>query len=312
MQLIAVTTCTDRKKFPVPADLDASRVPTGSQSAVASAWRKRIKSAPAVALATDVYSGRSFQEAVAAAREGRADFRIISGGLGLVRGDEKIPSYSLSLVRKSDEFVGARVINEPFNVARWWGEIQRAHESTPLAKLLRANADAIIVIGISSSYLPLVSKDLTSLKENGLDRIRLIGMGIEDACPPELRDCVLPYDDRLDGPDSPRRRRGTRGDFSSRAMRHFIEEILPEHRSGSLATHKAAVKRFFARWRHPKVVSRQSMTDDEIIKLIKKNWKVTEGKSSRSLRYLRDIEKIACEQGRFATLFHRAAKLVTP
>lgn len=310
MQLIAITTCTDRKKFPVPADLDASSVPAGSQSVVAKAWRKRVGSAPAVGLATDVYSGRSFQEAAIAARSGRADFRIISGGLGLVRGDQKIPSYSLSLVQKSDEFVGARVVDEPFDVARWWGEIQRTHETTPIAKLLRANPDAIVLIGISNSYLPLVGKDLTSLKENDLERIRLIGMGIEGACPPQLRECVLPYDDRLDGPDSPKGRRGTRGDFSSRAMRHFIEEILPEHRSRSLATHKAAVKSSLAKWRHPKVVSRQSMTDDEIIKLIKKNWKVIEGKSSQGLRYFRDIEKIACEQGRFAALFHRAAKQV--
>ena len=45
--------------------------------------------------------------------------------------------------------------------------------------------------------------------------------------------------------------------------------------------------------------------------LIKKNWKAIEGKSSLGLRHLRDVEKIACEQGRFRDLFLRAAKQVT-
>jgi hypothetical protein len=309
MRLIAVTTCTNRKKFPVPEELDASVLRAGPQSVVANAWRKRVKSALAVGRATDVYCGRSFQEAAQAARTGGADFRIISGGLGLIRADDAIPSYSLSLVRQSSEFIGARVLDEPFDASRWWGEIQQAPATTPLAKMLRANPDSIIVIGISNSYLPLVGKDLASLDEDDLDRVRLIGMGIEDACPLQLRRCILPYDDRLDGPDSTIP--GTRGDFSSRAMRHFIEHVLAEHQSRSIDVHKTAVKRSLSRWRRPKSISRPSKTDDEIIRLIKKNWKRIEGKSSMGLRYLRDIEKIACEQGRFRILFHRAAKQVT-
>lgn len=309
MQLIAVTTCTDRKKFPVPSKLDASGLRAGKQSVVANAWRKRIKSAGTVGLATEVYCGRSFREAALAAQAGRADLRIISGGLGLIKADDAIPSYSLSLVRKSSEFIGARVRNKPFNAAQWWGRIQNDRASAPLAKLLRTNPKAIVVIGISSSYLPLVERDLTSLEESDLNRVRLIGMGIEGACSPQLRRCILPYDDRLDGPDSTIP--GTRGDFASRAMRHFIERVLKTNRSRSLKAHKSAVERCLRKWRRPKHISRRSMTDGQIIKLVKKNWKRIEGRSSLGLRYLRDIEKVACEQGRFSKLFRRAAKQVT-
>jgi hypothetical protein len=256
----------------------------------------------------DVYCGRAFQEALLAARTARADLRIISGGLGLVRSDQAIPSYSLSLVRQSTEFIGARVVGEPFDSARWWSEVQCKTGTAPLAKMLRTNPNAIVVIGISKSYLTLVAGDLIAIDEKDLSRIRLIGMGIEDACPLQFRHCILPYDDRLDGPDS--NIRGTRGDFSSRAMRHFVECVLLETRSSSLSVHKAAVIRCLAGWRHPKLISRPSKTDDEIIKIIKKNWKAIEGKSSLGLRYLRDVEKIACEQGRFRSLFHRAAKQV--
>src|SRR5262249_6917039 len=111
MRLIAITTCTDRKKFPIPSELSVSHLPAGSQTVVTNEWRARIRSARALKVATEVYGGRSFQEAVLAARAGRGEFRIISGGLGLVRGDEEIPSYSLSLVRRSSEFIGARISN---------------------------------------------------------------------------------------------------------------------------------------------------------------------------------------------------------
>ena len=308
MRPIAITTCTDRKRFPVPIELDASGLDSGPQSIVANAWRKRIRSAQTVAPATDVYCGRSFREAVLAAEAGRAEFRIISGGLGLLRGDEKIPSYSLSLARQSSEFIGARVVDDVFDPSLWWSEIQLTPEAAPLAALIRSDPSAIAVIAISNAYLPLIGMDLASVEEDDLDRVRLIGMSIEDACPAQLRRCILPYDDRLDGPDSSIR--GTRGDFPSRAMHHFIKDLLPEHPSGSLKAHKSAVDRCLSKWRHPEFISRPSKSDDEIIALLKNNWNAFEGKSSLGLRYLRDIEKIACEQRRYRSLYHRAAKQV--
>jgi hypothetical protein len=307
MRLIAITTCTDRKKFPVPYDLAASHLPSGSQSAVTSTWRARVRSAGTVGPATEVYAGRSFKEAVFAAGVGRAEFRIISGGLGLVRGDERIPSYSLSLVRESSEFIGARVTDKPFDVARWWSEIQRS-TTAPLAELVHGDPTATTVIGVSKAYLSLIAKDLMSLEDRDLDRLRLIGLGIGNACPARLQRCLLPYDDRLDGPDSPIR--GTRTDFSSRAMRHFIESVFSKQQVESIEYHKEVINRLLGNWRRPKFVSRISKTDEEIVDLIKKNWKAIEGKSSLGLRYLRDVENIACEQGRFRSLFQRAAKEV--
>src|SRR5262245_26580296 len=168
MRLIAITTCTDRKKFLVPYELAASHLPRGPQSAVTSTWHARIRSARPLRVATEVYGGRSFQEAVMAARAGRAEFRIISGGLGLVCGNEHIPSYSLSLVRQSSEFIGARVSEGPFNVARWWKEIQRSAQTVPLAELLRTNPASIAVIGISKAYLRLIAEDLMSLADRDL------------------------------------------------------------------------------------------------------------------------------------------------
>jgi hypothetical protein len=181
-------------------------------------------------------------------------------------------------------------------------------QGAALAELVHANRNAVAIVSISSSYLSLIADDLGALTEDELARIRIIGLGIHDACPVRLRSCVLPYDDRLDGPDSPIR--GTRGDYSQRAMRHFIEFLLPECTSVSLEAHNSAVNNCLSKWRRPNTISRPSTTDDEIIRLIKKNWRAIEGQSSRGLRYLRDVEKVACEQGRFRALFQRAAQEV--
>jgi len=212
------------------------------------------------------------------------------------------------LVQGSSAFIGARITGESFDATRWWREIQRSPEASPVAALLCANPASIAVIGISKPYLCLIAQDLMCLDEWGLDRLRIIGLGIDTACPTRLRRCLLPYDDRLDGPDSPIR--GTRTDFSSRAMRHFVESIFPEHQTGSVERHREAVNRLLGGWRRPKFVSRPSKTDDEIVDLIKKNWKAIKGQSTLGLRHIRHQENIACEQGRFRSLFHRAAKEV--
>jgi len=148
---MAVTTCTDRKRFPVPRELDASGLPAGTQPEVARAWRKRVRSAATAGAAAEVYCGRSFQEAKHAAHAARAKLLIISGGLGLIRADEAIPSYSLSLVRQSSEFVGSRVHGNSFDPAQWWGAIQSGAKSAPLAEAIRTNCDAIAVTLVISS-----------------------------------------------------------------------------------------------------------------------------------------------------------------
>jgi hypothetical protein len=86
--------------------------------------------------------------------------------------------------------------------------------------------------------------------------------------------------------------------------------VLPQHNSKSLEIHTTAVAQCLNNWRRPKPISRPSRSDDEIVQLIKKNWHAIEGQSSKGLRYLRDVEEIACEQSRFRTLFQRAAQEV--
>lgn len=311
MRLLAVTTCTDRKRFSVPRALDAARLPVGTQDRLTEIWRQRVRDALAVGKADTVYCGRSFQEALQAAKVAGTELFVISGGLGLLPATRRIPSYGLSLVPQSEEYIGSRVRGSQFKPDDWWRHIQSdKRKRSPLADLVRNNRDAVTAIAVSSTYLPLISQDLLSLEDPDLERIRLTGLGIAAACPDRLRPYVLPYDDRLDGPDS--ELPGTRGDFGARALRHFAEVIFPKRPAASADKHSKAIVAYLDGWRRAPKFSRTPKTDAQIIELIRKAWRKTGGQSARTLRYLRDVKKVACEQGRFRTLFLRVVEEVSP
>lgn len=307
MRLIAITTCTTRKRAPVPVQLDAANLPVGSEIEVAEEWRKRvINSGQNLCQAKDVYCGRSFQEALLAVRGDPAAIWIISGGLGLVRGTDPIPGYDLSLVPGSSAFIGRRIAPRRFDATAWWKGIQRTPVKLPIAELVRSQRDALALLGLSAAYLPLVQEDILSLGDADLSRVRIVGLGIGAACPARLQHCVLPYDDRLDGPDSPIQ--GTRGDFASRAMRHFAETVFASHPGGSLAAHRSEVERSLSSWARARRFARHPKTDGEIIAYISQKWNTPGASASRALRHLRDCENVACEQGRFRNLFLQTRK----
>ena len=270
--------------------------------ALAKTWRGRVASARSVKPASEIYSGRSFQEALAAAAIAGTDLRIISAGMGLIKASRLIPSYGLTVTQGAKDDVGRRTIGT-FDPAQWWQLIQDG-DGSPLAGLIRSNPSGLTVLGLSRAYAPLVTADLLALKRQERQRLRIFGLSIATALPSDLQPYVMPYDDRLDGPDSSVR--GTRGDFASRALRHFVDHVWRASPKGSLASHNEAVTRLLVGWRPAPKFSRQALPDDEIIVAIQKSLNKTKHRSSYALRHLRDVDGIACEQRRFKELFKRA------
>ena len=113
---------------------------------------------------------------------------------------------------------------------------------------------------------------------------------------------VMPYDDRLDGPNSPVR--GTRSDFPQRAARHFVK-ILASMDGNSASHHVDAVTAELEHMRPPAKHNRRRLSDEEIRATIQSHWDVVDGQSSTMLRHLRDKLGVACEQSRFAELFRQ-------
>ena len=113
----------------------------------------------------------------------------------------------------------------------------------------------------------------------------------------------MPYDERLESLPG---FTGTRADFPQRAMRHFVSQLIGHQLAAKAAFH--AVEQALSVCIAPTVPTRRRLTDDEICVLIRKGWTKCGGSGARLLRYLRDDELVACEQGRFAILRRQVAE----
>src|SRR3546814_17413643 len=106
----------------------------------------------------------------------------------------------------------------------------------------------------------------------------------------------MPYDDRLDGCDSPLP--GTRSDFASRAAHHFVEAVVLDTPKASAEAHAKRVLTLLTNWRAPSLTSRPRRSDAELLPIISDHWEATGGREEEGLRVLRAEGGVACARGR--------------
>ncbi len=277
-------------------------LPQADLDGLARQWSQRLAGEPARFSAGDIYGGRGFQEAVAAAELLNAKLLVVSGGVGLIEVSTSIPAYACTVLVDAPDSVRSRVIGS-FSVAGWWEALCLV---SPFAIALRdavEDAEGPICAALSDAYIEMIASDLLSLPVQMLGRLRLCTRAPLDRIPEALRPFVMPYDDRLDGPDSPNR--GTRSDFAGRALRHFAELTRGDRPGRSAAEHAKAVAAALHGWRMPARIDRVRYDDGALLDLIRAHWDAERGSSSRLLRRFRDHLGIACEQSRFAELARR-------
>lgn len=302
MNVALITTCTNRKRKPVPFLLQASSLPYDSQDAVLSEWLTRISMVILRHKASTIYCGRSFTEACKAKNTVSGELWIISAGLGLVYENEEIPSYSLTLSKSVKDSVLEKINGPVFFPTKWWKDLNSSKGTpNPLHQLVSNKPEHLFVIALSRAYASMVQHDLLSLSDKELLRIRLIGLAINDFIEPRLQDLVMPYDERFDGPGS--LNPGTRVDFAQRAMGHFVGRILKDLPDGDPFAHAYAVSQILSHNVAREIPRRMRLSDIGVMDIIKNHWSDSAGSSSRMLRILRDHENIACEQRRFQQLF---------
>ena len=303
MRAVVVTACTQRRGYAPHQDLRARDLPSGALTGVVGhglgeQWRPRTERRRRI-----LYAGRGFGEARAAAQSVRGLLLIVSAGLGLLAQHTLIPAYSLTVVSGSPDFVLARV-GTRVPASRWWRELQ---DRSPFAIGFEACAenysDVPILMALPSAYFAMVQDELLAIAERSRARLRLFGRSLERRLDSELKPHVMPYDDRLDGAASPIR--GTQSDFGPRALRHFVDTILPALPLASAEEHGRAVQKALSQWPSPIVRRRPKLSDDEVLSLIRQHWHDASGQSSRMLRVLRDDLAVACEQSRFRNRFHK-------
>ncbi|NKC14569.1 MAG: hypothetical protein GKR94_21020 [Gammaproteobacteria bacterium] len=301
-----ITACTGRKRIRATETLRAANLASGTVDEVAAEWCRRLTQAKDRVEARELYAGRGFSQALKSAERTGASLSIVSAGLGLISSEQRVPSYDLTLAPSSDQSIARRVTGRAFEPTDWWSLIQRPERNeTPVADRIRRETGRICVLALSTPYLALIARDLDALDGADLGRVRIATRGVLSAsASSKLAACVLPYDDRLDGPDSPIP--GTRRDFAQRAATHFLSEVIEQIPHGGLEEHKLSVAERLEAWAFPNRPARRRCSDEEIVRLILDMWEEASGTSARMLKLLRDERAIACEQGRFASLFKKA------
>lgn len=299
---IVLTSCGKRKSCDPSPALRAGALPAGGPASVAKAWAGRVAAARTRIPARQLYQGRAFREAELAARPIAAEVYIISAGLGLVRADDPIPAYSLTVASGPDNILSRIEMSHPLLASIWWRELTATSQS-PSFEGLFAGCAGFVLLAAGRSYLSMISQELASLCASDRQRLRLFTAGSRDSIPDDLQCMTMPYDRRLEALPG---RAGTLSDFAQRALRHFVEVILPVSPEGDVAAHAAAVGAALEGVQPPVRKRGKSVGDDEIARLIRAYWDHANGKSAAMLRLLRDSLGIACEQKRFKKLFAAA------
>lgn len=299
---LVITACTNRKRKPVSDSLRMGILPQADLDGLARQWSRRLAAAPTRFRGEDLYGGRGFREAVTAAELLDAKLLVVSAGLGLIEISASVPAYACTVLADAPDSVRTRVTGS-FSVGGWW---EALCQLSPFAIAMRdavEDTQGPICAALSDAYIEMIAGDLLALPAEMLSRLRLCTRAPLDRIPAALRPFVMPYDDRLDGPDSPNR--GTRSDFAGRALRHFAELTKGDPPGRGAAEHAVAVAGALRGWRMPARVDRVRHDDAALLDLIRAHWNAERGSSSRLLRRFRDDLGIACEQSRFADLARR-------
>ena len=295
--------CTGRKRISSQDGPRARDLPQGSVDFVASEWGKMLASADLVAKPHNLYCGRAWREGAHIARDLAAEPVVISAGLGLIRRNQKIPTYSLTVARGKQDSIERQISIEKWSPDLWWHALGK-HTAAQVSfiDLFRNHSPTLVLLVLSANYALMVRQELEMLEDQDVRKLRIFGAGIDKHLPSNVTENVMPYDRRFDGPESPSS--GTMSDFGSRAMGHFGRCILDGTIEGnSVEDDKQALKEVMSNWTYSDLPKRNKLSDDEVLAFVFDNWDRTKGRSQATLRLLRD-SGLACEQGRFKTLFH--------
>ena len=294
-----ISSCSNKKKMPPISGLTTDLLPEGSLPAISNKWLGLLRAAKeqsgALTAANSVYCGRNFMLAARSATT--ANHYIVSAGIGLLHGKDLIPSYNLTVTGKTEANIGLKI--EGFDVQQWWDVLAHSPFSTvTIEEICREHE--IVILALPTAYLAMITNTLLMLESETRSKLRIISAD-RKFVDEELREFHLPFDERIDGPDSILA--GTKTDFSGRAAVLFRENILLNSEGISLNEHQQLSKLFINDWRPPKKFKRERKTDFELEALIRRDWEVTQGRSRQMLRHIRDALGVACEQSRFQNLF---------
>ena len=224
-----LTTCSAVKSADPRPDLLARNLAFGRIGAVSAQWSERLADAEADLAAAELYAGRGFGHAYAAAS---GHPWIASAGLGLLAPSAVVPSYGATVSAGPEDDVFRRV-DGARDPAAWWRGLRASPFASSVGDLFDGSGP--VLAALSAAYLAMLADDLADLPSADLDRLRIFTATTPGAVDPRLRDLVMPCDRARQ--EQVGAYRGVVADYAQRALRHFAETILPYAPDASLEEH---------------------------------------------------------------------------
>ncbi len=236
----------------MPAGLRARDL-AGDPAGFGERWSLALAASPAACRADALYTGRGFAAVRRAAAAAGADLAVLSAGLGVVMGATPVPSYSLTLATGPDAL---RACAPDVRPADWW----RAASASPFACDLPGELAGrpVAVLALTRGYAAMIAETLEAL-DGRMDRVRLIGLGLERVVPACAARSVLPYDRRIE----PLLAGGTAGEFAARATAFHLASR--SGRGWDLDEEREEAERLSRAGTAPAVPGRRRVTDDDIL-----------------------------------------------
>lgn len=292
---LIVAPCSARKtKLPI-ASLCASKLPRGTQAAVAKAWLARLASAPKEGLTPgrELYAGRSYRRIRAVSEQAGCRLLVISAGLGLVDSSTEVPSYDLTLSPSATHSLDTKFVSRMVP-STWWEAVQKGPYATPVVALGEGNGR--VLVALTRPYAEMVGPSIASLPLFVRNRLRIFGSGLTQHLPSILHPQIIAYDGRLE-----RVIAGTRLDAASRAMAHFVG-IVSNSPATTVEADQADVDAALSDIALPIAPFRKRANDAtltrHIVRFVRSGLSAT-----TALKRLRAEAHIACEERRFRRLY---------
>lgn len=279
----------------------------GDCVALANRWQKAFARCRTSTPARSLYTGIGWKYALRAENilGEQCQVWIVSAGFGLVRDDEKLPSYAATFApqenRVANQICGFRSSTAAH--AAWWKAIntRRGRTETPLQTTF-ADFDRVVV-ALSWPYLTAVDSDLELLaRALGSEKLWLVAVGAQvPALSLELRECLVPLTSEVERLVS-----SPRATLNGRALVWWLEEIVPV-----AGWHREAQNREIQRRLHhvPPTAIRlaRAMSDEDVTRWIGEQAQVASGKWPGKTAMLRTLRAsgMACEQSRFSRLYNQ-------